>query len=76
MPTESPRLRQGSGSGPRVHRDGFANDEAIGDELPNGLPRIGIADLADFVRIEPNLALPTAHNRGGKALLSSKIDPI
>lgn len=59
-----------------MHGDGFADNEAIGNEFADGLAGVGIADFVDLVRIEPDLALSTANDRGGKALLSSEIDPL
>lgn len=58
-----------SGSG--VHRHGLADDEAIGNELADGLARVGVGDLALLVGVEPNLALTAADDRRGEALLSS-----
>jgi hypothetical protein len=55
----------------RVHGDRLADDEAIGDELADGLARVGVADLADLVGVEPNLALAAVEHRRREALLSS-----
>ena len=54
-----------------VHRDLLANNEAIGDEFTDGLAGVGVGDFVDLVGVEPDLALPTSCNRGGKPLLSS-----
>jgi hypothetical protein len=64
-----------TGSGPRVHRHGLADDEAIGDELADGLAGVGVGDLAGLVGVEPDLALTAANDRGGQALLGSQVDP-
>ena len=60
-------------SGPcsAVHGDLFADDEAIGDKLANGLAGIGVGDFAHLVGIEPDLALAAACHGGGEALLGS-----
>ena len=60
----------------RVHRDGLADDEAIGDELANGLTGVCVRDFVDFVRVEPDLALAAAGDRRRKALLSAKVHPV
>jgi len=59
----------------RVHGDRLADDEAIANEFADGLPRIGVRDFVHFIRIEPDLALSAANNRGSQAFLSSQIDP-
>jgi hypothetical protein len=43
--------------------DGLSDDEAIGDELSDGLARVGVGDLALLVGVEPDLALATADDR-------------
>lgn len=55
--------------------DGLSDDEAIGDELSDGLARVGVGNLALLVGVEPDLALTAADDRRGQALLSSQIDP-
>jgi len=65
---------QGSGTGTRVHGNGLANDEAILDELADGLAGVGVGNLADLVRVKPDLALAAADNGGREALLCTKID--
>ena len=54
-----------AGSGSRVHGDGLADDEAIGDELSDRLTRVGVGDLALLIGVEPNLALAAADDRRG-----------
>jgi len=54
-----------------VHSDLFADDEAIGYELTDGLARVGVGDFIDFVRVEPDLALAAARDGGGEPLLSA-----
>lgn len=63
-----------TGAGPRVHGDGLADDEAIADELADGLARVGVADLADLVGVEPDFVLAAANDRRGQALLGSQVD--
>lgn len=38
--------------------------------------RVGVADLADLIWVEPNLTLTTVEDGGGDALLSGEVDPI
>jgi hypothetical protein len=63
----------GAGSGVLGH--GLADDEAIGDELADGLAGVGVGDLALLVGVEPDLALAAANDRGGQALLGDEVDP-
>jgi hypothetical protein len=58
-----------------VHGNRLADDEAICDKFADGLAGVGIGDLVDFIRIEPDLALAAADNGCRQALLSSKVDP-
>ena len=60
-----------SGSCSAVHGDLFADDEAIGDKLANGLAGIGVGDFAHLVGIEPDLTLTAACHGGGEALLGA-----
>ena len=73
--TLSPGEVQLASSGSRVLRDGLSDDETIGDELADGLARVGVGDLAGLTGIEPDLALAAANDRRGQALLSSQVDP-
>jgi outer membrane receptor protein involved in Fe transport len=59
----------------RVHRHGLADDEAIGNELSDGLAGVGVGDLALLVGVEPDLALAAADDGRGEALLGSQVDP-
>jgi len=52
-----------------VHGSLLADDEAIRDEFADGLAGVGVADLVDFVGVEPDLTLATADDRGRQALL-------
>lgn len=63
-------------AGSRVLGDGLSDDEAIGDELSDGLAGVGVGDLGLLVGVEPDLALAAADDRRGQALLSSQIDPV
>lgn len=63
-------------TGSRVHGDGLLDDQAILDELADGLAGVGVGDLADLVGVEPDLVLAAANDRGGQALLSSQVDPV
>ena len=74
--TEAASGVQLTGAGARVHGDGLADDEAIGDELADGLAGVGVGDLADLVGVEPDLSLAAANNGGGQALLGAKVDPV
>jgi len=66
--------RELPGARSRVHGDGLLNDEAILDELSDGLAGVGVRDLGGLIGIKPDLALSTADDRGRQALLGSKID--
>lgn len=65
-----------TGTRPRVHGHGLADDEAIADELADGLAGVGVGDLVHLIRVEPNLALAAAHHGGGQALLGAEVDPV
>lgn len=43
-----------------MHGNGLSDDEAITDQLSDGLSRVCILNLAAFGGVEPNLALTTA----------------
>lgn len=64
-----------TGTRPRVHGSGLADDEAIGNELANGHAGVGVGDLRDLVGVQPDLVLATAQNGRGKTLLSTQVDP-
>lgn len=64
-----------TGAGTRVHGDGLADDEAIGDELADGVAGVGVGDLVDLVRVEPDLALAAVGDGRRKALLRAEVDP-
>jgi hypothetical protein len=59
-----------------VHGDGLSDDEAICNELSDGLAGVGVGDLAGLIRIEPDLALSAADDRRREALLGGEVDPI
>ena len=65
-----------TGTGPRVHGDGLADDEAIADKLANGLTRVGVGNLGDLIGIEPDLALTASDDGRRQALLSAEVDPL
>lgn len=59
-----------------VHGDWLADDEAIGNELADGLTGVGVGDFAGLVGVEPNLALSAADDGSRQTLLGCEIDPI
>jgi hypothetical protein len=59
-----------------VHGDGLADDEAILDELADGLTGVGVGDFAGLVGVEPDLALSATDHGGREALLSAEVDPV
>lgn len=59
-----------------MHRHGLADDEAICNELADGLAGVGVGDLADLIGIEPDLALSATDDGGRQALLGGEIDPV
>jgi len=76
VPANSSCGRQLTGAGTRVHCDGLADDEAIGDELADGLAGVGVGDFVHFIGVEPDLALAAADHGSRKAFLGTKVDPI
>ena len=62
-----------SRTGSRVHGDLLADDEAIGDELADGLAGVGVGDLGGFVGVEPDLAFAAAGHGSGEAFLGTQI---
>jgi hypothetical protein len=60
---------------PGVHCDWLADDEAIGDELADGLTGVCVGDLGDLVWVKPDLALSASNNGRRKALLGAKVNP-
>ena len=59
-----------------MHSNRLADDESIANQFADCLAGIRVADLADFIGIEPDFTLATANHRGGKALLSPEINPV
>jgi len=59
-----------------VHGDGLLDDEAILDELADGLAGVGVGDFTSLIGIKPDLALSATFDRSRKALLGGEIDPI
>lgn len=76
MATDPAGEVQLTSTGTRVHGDWLADDEAIGDELADGLAGVGVGDLVNLVGVEPDLALAAAEDISCEALLSSQVDPI
>lgn len=75
MSTDSSRSSESSGTGTGVHGDGLADNEAILNELADGLAGVGVGDFIDFIGVEPDLALSASDNVGSEALLGAKVDP-
>ena len=65
-----------AGAGARVHDDGLADDETVGDELAHRLARVRIADLVDLVGVQPDLVLAAADHVGREPLLRREVDPV
>lgn len=76
MSADLASLSERAGAGARVHGNGLADDQAIADQLADGLAGVGIGDLVDLVRVEPDLTLAAADHGGGEALLGAKVDPV
>jgi hypothetical protein len=72
---DSSGLVESSGTGAGVHGNGLADDEAITDQLADGLAGVGVRDLVHLVGVEPDLALAAADDRRRQALLGAKVDP-
>lgn len=64
-----------AGARARVHCDGLLDDEAIGNQLADGLPRVGVGDLADLAGVQPDLALAAAQDGRRQALLGPQVNP-
>ena len=75
MTTKATGGVQLTGAGARVHGDGLADDEAILDELADGLTGVGVGDFAGLVGVEPDLALAAACDGTRQALLGAEVDP-
>lgn len=60
MPTDPSCSSELSGTSTRVHGNGLADDEAIGDELADGVAGVGVANFVDLVGVEPDLAFAAA----------------
>ena len=73
--TDAAGLVELTGAGAGVHGDGLLDDEAIADELADGLTGVGVGDLGHLIGVEPNLALAAADHGGREALLGAKVDP-
>jgi hypothetical protein len=65
-----------AGARSRVHCHRLADDEAICNELSDGLAGVGVGDLADLIGIEPDFALSAADDGGRQALLGGEVDPV
>ena len=76
VPSSPPRSGQLPGARARVHGNRLADDEAIADKLADRLAGVGVGDLVDLVRVEPDLALATVGHGGRQALLSAEVDPV
>ena len=55
MTTLPPGLVVGSHSGPGVDSNRLLDDKTVLDQLPDVGPGVGVGDLIDLVRIQPNL---------------------
>lgn len=75
MTTDAAGLVELTGAGAGVHGNGLLDDEAIADELADGLAGVGVGDLGHLTGVEPNLALAAADHGGREALLGAKVDP-
>lgn len=60
MSPDSSRSIQFPGTTARMHCDGLADDEAIVDELADGLTGVCVGDFGDFVGVEPDLVFAAA----------------
>ena len=75
MPTIPSRFVEFPRPRARMHGHGLADNEAISDELADGLAGVGIGDFVDFIGIEPDLAFSASNDGGREPLLSAKIHP-
>ena len=51
----------------------LADDQTILDQAPDVLARVGVADLVDFIGIQPNLILAAVEDLSGQVLLHTEI---
>ena len=51
-----------------VHDGGLLDHETILDELSNVLSRVSVADLVNFIRVQPHLSLATLKDRGSESV--------
>jgi len=51
---------------------GLLDDEAVLDEAADVLPRVGVGDLVDLVRVHPDFVPATFHDGCGKPLLQTQ----
>ena len=58
-----------------MNGDWLADNEAIGDELADGLAGVGVGDLVDLAGVEPDLVLAASDDGRRKALLGTEVDP-
>jgi len=58
-----------------VHGDGLLDDEAILEELADGVAAVGIGELVRLVRVHPDLALTAPGDGRCEALLSREVHP-
>ena len=65
----SPGQIQLTGAGTGVHDNRLLDDETIRYEFADGLPGVGIGDLAEITGVEPDFVLAATHYIGGKPLL-------
>merc|ERR1719284_235441 len=56
-------------TGPGVDSDGLLDDQTVLYQLPDVGPGVGVGDLVDLVRVQPNLLLSTFHNISREAFL-------
>ena len=59
-----------------MHGDWLADDEAIGNELADGLARVCVGDFVNLVGVEPDLALSATNDGRCESLLGAEVDPI
>jgi hypothetical protein len=62
-----------TGTEARMNLSRLANNQTILDQTANVLTRVGVGDLVDFVRVDPNLAFTALEDGSGQTLLEAQV---
>ena len=76
MSPNPPRSSEFPSTSARVHSDLFADDEAIGDKLADGLAGVGVGNFRGLVGVEQDFAFAATNDGGCEALLRAEVHPV